>query len=602
MATVGQLSTKTYRIDTWRGLNESNEGDTNLKLGELSVCENWRITRDGTMRRRPGTKTVLNLGGSVRGMWSGRVQNEDVFVAAANGHLWKLSDITGEWESEDIGEVDTTGRVSFFPWGENLYVLDGKSYQMWDGQSFSVVDGYRPIVFVAVPPAGGGTSLEQVNKLNAKRRAWFSPDGTAVTFKLPEANIQSIDWVTKRGGDAYAPSDYSIDLINGTVTFSDAPEQGVNIIEIAWTASADYRSQVESMRYSELYNGSNDNRIFLYGDGSNKVIYSGIAQEDGEPRADYFPDLNEIEVGEANTPVTGLLRHYSRLLVFKTTSTWVISYGTMTLADESVVASFWCTPVNRSLGNEPMGQVQLVLNSARSICAGAVYEWKNNSSYTSNLTVDERQAKRLSDRVARTIQLVKPAECICWDDNYNQEYYICYEDITIVHNYTADAWYYYEGRNVTAFCRVGDYLFIGTGDGLVCDVNDQYNDDDGAAIKARAETGSMPFSAENIRKYFAEIWITSKPQEEQEFVVGAQTDSGARHEATIAPRGSTTLSFSDFDFSDLGFGKDVLPAIDRARLRARRFAYVKLSFDAKPNKSASVLSALITVTYGGKKL
>lgn len=602
MARVGQLTSKTYRIDTWRGLNESTEGDTNLKLGELSSCENWRITRDGTMRRRPGTKTRQALGGPVRGMWSGRVQEQDVFVAAANGHLWKLSDASGEWVSEDIGAVDTSGRVSFFPWGGNLYVLDGNSYQVWDGGSLTVVEGYRPIVTVAVPPSGGGTTLEQVNKLNAKRRSWFSPDGTAVTFQLPETGLVSVDWVKAVGGGAYAASAYSVNLTNGTVTFSDAPAQGVNSIEIAWTVGADYREQVEAMRYSELYNGSNDNRIFLYGDGSNKVIYSGIAQEDGEPRADYFPDLNEIAVGDENTPVTGLLRHYSRLLVFKTSSTWVVSYGTMTLEDDTVTASFWCTPVNRSLGNEPMGQVQLVLNSARSLCAGAVYEWKNNSSYTSNLTVDERQARRLSDRVARTIQLVKPAECICWDDNYNQEYYICCEDNTIVHNYAADAWYFYKGRSVTAFCRVGDYLYIGTDDGLVCEVNDQYNDDDGAEIKARAETGAMAFSAENIRKYFAEIWITSKPQEMQEFVVGAQTDTGARHEATIAPRGSATLSFAEWDFTNLGFGKDVLPAIDRARLRARRFAYVKLSFDAKPGKSASVLSALVTVTYGGKKL
>ena len=602
MANVGQLGTRSFRIDKWRGLNESNDGDVNLKLGELAMCENWRVTLDNTLRLRPGTKTQVSLGGAVKGMWQGRVNDSDVLLAAANGKLWKLSDVSGEWTAEELGEVDTGDRVSFFPWGGDVYILDGAKYQKWDGETLSEVEGYRPIVLVAVVPAGGGEELERINRLNAKRRAWFSPDGTAVTFYLPEQNIASVDWVSVRGGELYDTADYSVDLVKGTVTFDAPPDAGASSIEIAWTAGTSYRRQVSAMRYSEIYNGSNDNRIFLYGDGTNKVIYSGIAQEDGEPRADYFPDLNEIEVGEENTPVTGLLRHYSRLIVFKSKSTWVISYGTMTLADGSTTASFWCTPVNRSLGHEPMGQVQLVLNSARSICAGAVYEWRNNSSYTSNLTVDERQAKRLSDRVCRTIQLINTGECICWDDNYTQEYYICSGDNVIVHNYAADAWYFYKGRSITGFARVGDVLYIGTADGLVCEMSEQYRDDDGAEIKARAETGAMAFSAENIRKYFAEIWITSKPQEYQSFVVAAQTDTGVRHEARISTRGSATLSFAEWDFGNLGFGKDVLPALDRARLRARRFAYVKLMFDSVAGMNASVLSAVFTVSYGGKKL
>lgn len=601
MARVGQYGTKTFRIEKWLGLNEKEDGDTELNLGELSVCKNWRITSDKTMRLRPGTKTVLSLGGPIRGMWYGRVQDRNVFVAAANGYLWELSNNDGTWVSSKLGRVDTQGSVSFFPWGGDLYVLDGNEYRKWDGETFEAVEGYRPIVSVSNVPTGGGTLLERVNLLNAKRRAWFSPNGTAVTFYLPETDIVSVDWVKDRTGSEYKTADYSADLVGGTVTLNAAPAEGVNTIEIAWTAKTDYREQVAGMRFGELYNGANDNRIFLYGDGTNKIIYSGIGQEDGKPRADYFPDLNEVSVGETNTPVTGLLRHYSRLLVFKTESTWVISYGTMTLEDGSVTASFWCTPVNRSLGNEPMGQVQLVLNSPRTICGGSVYEWRNNSSYTSNLTVDERQAKRLSDRVYRTMQNIGTS-CVCWDDNYSQEYYISSGDVCLVHNYAVDSWYLYRGRIITAFCRAGDYRYIGTDDGLVCEMSDTYTDDDGVEISARAETGAMSFRAENVRKNFAEIWITSKPQENQQFFVMAKTDEGRSHQAMVNTRGSSSLNFGNINFGELSFGKDVLPALSRCRLLARRFAYVKLVFDSSPGKNAAVLAAILTVTYGGKKL
>ena len=58
--------------------------------------------------------------------------------------------------------------------------------QVWDGESLTDVAGYRPMVAVSVPPAGGGTALEQINKLCPQRRARFSPDGTEKVFVLPE--------------------------------------------------------------------------------------------------------------------------------------------------------------------------------------------------------------------------------------------------------------------------------------------------------------------------------------------------------------------------------------------------------------------------------
>ena len=53
------------------------------------------------------------------------------------------------------------------------------------------------------------------------------------------------------------------------------------------------RGDVTGMRYSEFYNGSNDTRVFLYGDGTNRTIYSGINGDTGLASADYFPDLYE---------------------------------------------------------------------------------------------------------------------------------------------------------------------------------------------------------------------------------------------------------------------------------------------------------------------
>ena len=74
------------------------------------------------------------------------------------------------------------------------------------------------------------------------------------------------------------------------------------------------RAEVTSMHFSELYNGSLDSRVFLYGDGSNKTIYSGIDGDTGLATAEYFPDLYEAAIGDSNTPIIALVRHYARLM------------------------------------------------------------------------------------------------------------------------------------------------------------------------------------------------------------------------------------------------------------------------------------------------
>jgi hypothetical protein len=89
----------------------------------------------------------------------------------------------------------------------------------------------------------------------------------------------------------------------------------------------------------------NDNRVFLYGDGSNKAYYSDL-DYDGQSRADYFPALNVVRIGDANTPITAMIRHYDRLLAFKLDSAYSLSYDTITLSGGSMTAGFHIRTVN----------------------------------------------------------------------------------------------------------------------------------------------------------------------------------------------------------------------------------------------------------------
>jgi hypothetical protein len=562
---------------------------------QLEGIENAGDTRQWMMRRVTAQPTAAAE--PVRGLWAGNVQGTEYVIAACDGHLWKVNDGT-DWCKEDLGELDTSGTVHFFGYSENLYILNGKQYLQWDGETLKEVEGYRPLVTVAVVPEGGGTTLEQVNKLNGMRRCWFSPDGESTTFQLPETGIKSLDYVkTLATGEEMDTEEYTADLEAGTVTFASAPDRGVSSIEIGWTMAETFRETVEAMRFSETYSGTTDNRVFLYGDGSNQAFYSGL-DYDGKPRADYFPDLNVLDVGEANTPITALIRHFSRLIVFKESSTYSITYGTTTLADSSTTAAFYATPVNRSIGNAAPGQVRLVLNNPRTLFGRELYEWKNNSAYNSNLTNDERQAVRISDRIHSTLGDFSAADSYCWDDNDNQEFYICHDGKALVNNYATDAWYYYE--NFPAACMVnfrGD-LYIGTSKGELVSFSYENRTDQGEEISAYWESGSLSFERDFMRKYSAMLWVGIKPEERGEVYVTVQTDKKSQYTEKIVS--SSLIAFDPADFRKWSFNTNRKPHMTRTKIKAKKFVFYKLIFKtASTDTTVTVLSADMRVRYTG---
>lgn len=595
----GTTEEKVFQLKAWMGLNENPDGDTKLKLGEAAVMRNFAVTRDGNLRRRAGLKTAYNTGGVVRGLWAGLIRGKKHILCASNGKLIDIFEQDGEEYITIVsGGINTDNEVFFLPFSNIVYILNGVEYYQYDGLKLSTVDGYRPLVTIAVSPAGGGETLEQVNKLNGKRRLWISPDGKGATFQLPETGLFSIDWVKdlKTGSDL-EESEYTYDLTAGTVTFNSAPEQSVNSYEIAWTMATNYRSDVSSMHYGELYSGTQDTRVFLYGNGTNKALYSGL-DYDGKPRADYFPDMNEVKVGDENTPITGMIRHYSTLVCYKTSSAWSIQYGIITLADGTLTPAFYVTPMNKNVGNVAMGQVRLVLNSPRTLCGNDLFEWRNNASYSSNLSIDERQAKRISDRINATLSSFNFEKCYCYDDNDRQEYYICYDGKALVHNYAVDAWYVYTNFPATAMCGFKGELIIGTSKGTIERMSYNYLSDNGEAIDAYWESGSMSFGMDYKRKYSAQLWIGIKPESSGEITVTMETDRKSSYPEKVVA--SNMASFRKANFSRWSFKTNRRPQMVRLKLKAKKFVFYKLIFESKePDTTATVLAADIRVRFTG---
>jgi hypothetical protein len=612
------------------------------------------------------TKTSNPSDTSVRGIWSGYINGTEYIVAACNAHLWSLSvDTDGVWSKTDRGFVNTASPVHFYGFDDKVYMMNGKEYKVWDGMTdtFTDVMGYVPLVAVSTVPSGGGAVLEQVNKLTGQRRVWFSPDGTAKTFQLPEKNISNLDEVKNLvSGVAYTKSaDYSFNTANGTITFvsttrtetfigtgtqkeftlaySNAnvigvtvgdtattayvydintntitfdtapvapasivvtearyPASGTNTIEVTYTMP-NFRSQVLAMRYAEIYNGTTENRVFIYGDGSNEAFYSGL-DYDGQPRADYFPDMNEMKVGESSTPITGLCRHYGRLLCFKEDGVYTAYYGgSISLSDGRTTAGFYLSTVNKGLGNAALGQVQLVENNARSLDGRSVYEWKAAAAY-GNVTNDQRNAVNISKRIGTTLRSMDLTKAVAWFDKMNHEYYIVENGVALVNNTNNDTWYVYRNFPATCLINYKDQVYFGTTTGDIRHFSRDYlSDAGGAVIDAYWESGSMDFGAANMRKNSSMLWIGLKPETRGAVKVTVETDKQTGVTGGVY---SGFFSFLDLDFENISLNVSKMPQMSRLKLKTKKFAFYKLTFSSSSNNTtATITNAEIRVRYTG---
>lgn len=587
VAVIRSNSESRFRISTFKGMNECPEGSAELSVGEGAKCVNFRVTEAGGLEVRPGWKSRWKLPGAVEGLWEGEIGGAEARLAAAGGKLWRLG---ASGEAESLGNIGE-GRCRFFRFGGKLYLLTGKRYLMWPGHGqVTDVAGYRPVVVVSATAAGGGTVLEEVNRLNGLRRGFYSPDGSGKVFQLPETEISSVDYVLERGTGE--PLEYSCDKEKGTVTLKKAPEKGVNTLEIGWTKGMGSRGDILACKGWEIYSGQSDKRVFLYGGADNRAFYSGM-DYDGQETAEYFPAGNVLTAGSEESPITGMVRHYAKLLVFKKHEAYSVETATATLEDGRSIATFFLRPIHRDLGNEAAGTVTLVNNEPRTVSLGGIYQWK--ASYGSYATLDERVAKRISQKAEETLKALAGEDSECFDDGAG-EWYLVRGGKALVHNYRRDAWYVYENFPARCFARMEGELHFGTEDGRVCRVSREYRNDDGAAIQALWRSGDMDFDCGYRRKWGKLLWLKMKPESGGRVLVRTRSDLGQSEGVEVR---STRMNYLHLNYGHFSYDTDHFSHIKRVEPWAGSWGYGQIQLESdSASETATILGLEGTVRKG----
>lgn len=624
MARQSTTGSQMFTVDKFLGLNESGDGDTELQMGEASRMENFTITDAYNLALRPGIRrldsTEVRTPTPILAAWAGFLNDREYLVicdfysgadrifmyeqTATGGHalVYDQAGSLGLTSEEDI--------VRIFPFNGELYIMSSENTVVYDGEEFVSRSPYVPLVIAGASPAGGGTTLENINLLTPLRRINYSADGETVAYVLPTEAVGVVSVAIDN--EAFAPEEVgSFDANSGKFNFLTAPIKGVGNVEFTYTAnvaeSNQTRLDILNCSLHEEYNGSTDTRLFVAGNGSNICFYTGVTQ-DGEPSALYFPAMNEVAVDMSGSAITGLVRHYSKLLVFKNDCTHSISYEPVTLTDGSTVAGFYLRPMNKEFGNEVMGQVQTVNNYPRTITKAGVYEWRITSSYYK----DERYANRISDMVDQSLKKADINKIVTCDDDYDKTYYMFLNDdegTVLVNRYELNkgsVWCIYKSamfRNIRyAMVFGGEVVFVNGTEAFTLDSGMTYDaapevGGTPTAIPAVWESGFMHFGADFRRKYSSEVYLSIRPNTRSEIIVTAETDKRDDYiEKTVS---NNVIDFSNISFSEWTFNTFTRPTINRVRLKVKKFIYYKLIFRIdKPGARGTILAVDQKVRYG----
>ena len=572
------------RITAFLGLNKSEEGDTELKLGEASETQNFRVTQGYEIKKMEGWQPIFESLGedNIDEIWVGKLKGINTVVFRHGSKLYKRVD---EVETE-IGDI-AEGEIAIFYFDSRLYILDGDKYREYDGETYKEVEGYRPIV------SKNGMVYEQVNVLTTKKAMIESGDGSKTKFPFPEDGV-ILEYVKLNG--ELIEDVYKVSVENGqTVLHFNAlvPEKGTDNIEVGWyTEGGD--NYIRKCTHAFIYGGSSDTRIFVYGnpDAPNREYFSGVAVT---PRADYFPANNYKDIGSNQYPITGMARQYNTQLIFKNNETFYANIETFTDALGFLNTDFPALPLNSEKGNIAVGQTRVLLNNPVSICKDGIYMW------TSSNVRDERNTNKISQRLGREFETFDLSQAITFDWEDKTEYWISIPEkkMCYIYNYGNDTWYTRTNVEAYSFALIDRELHFGS-KGTINKFSEEYRyDGNFETIDAVYVTGFYGFGREWLKKNIRKMWSSVKPESKVYVQYSYTTDN--QDETIIGEIKYNVIDFAHLDFEHFTFNTSLTVKPFRFKMKAKKFAYFRLKIKSDKNvERATVLNVELKETEGGE--
>ena len=498
----------------FRGVDFSTD-PTLVNDSRSPLCQNLISDLAGFPEKRLGWRTLFTVEAPINGLFYA------VFESGAEKYI--VHGGTKLYTFTDAGFVQVydgmnNARSAAFSHGGKLYILDGASYLVANetGDTIGVTSvsehAFIPTTVIGAPATGGGTPFEPVNMLTGKRINSMIGDGTSTVFKLDSENIDSVESVKIDGVLKAETTDYTVNLSDGTVTFTQAPAEsaaggGVDNVVIAFTKNVPgYISRIEKCTIAASYGYNNDNRFFLSGNPE----YQNWDWQSGLDDPTYFPDTGYTKIGADTSAVMGYIKQYDTMTIIKNSNEQdaELFLRTATFTDDNKVIF----PVKQ--GAKGVGAVSIAAFST--LRDDPLFLSKEGVFAIASSSVNQERVLQdrsfyVNSKLTKEEGLDK-AVSVVW----NGYYILCVNG----HCYVADSrqrtgdsrteqysyeWYYWTNIPAVMFLENGGDLYFGTSDGRVCKFNTDITgvsrfNDDGDPIVARWSTKYDTFGTFTRRK------------------------------------------------------------------------------------------------------
>lgn len=518
----------------------------------------------GFPEKRLGWRTVHTFDGPVNGIFFFKNSEGSYQLCHAGTELWRMDGQTPQLLRSGL----YNGRSRAFPMGGKLWILTGREYLAFDGETVKDAAELAYVPITTVPSSTSErVSYQPVNLLTPKRKNLFIGDGETKSFTL--------DTTCDAGGEVRAwVNEVEVSGVTAsgtTVTFSQAPAAAVpagtpNIRVQFEHTTAGAAERVTGCTCCALYAG----RVFLSGNPDYPgVDWHSELDVSGADSAAYIPDTSYTQIGSDDSQVMGYLRAGEALAIIK--------------EDNEQDASVFLRTVQH-LDSGDLFPVEQGVSGGGAVsrhCFGSLVDdplfLSKNGVYAlaSQIVTLERTLQQRSGfvdaRLCREPELSEAVAAV-----WRGYYVLCVNGCC----YVADAkqkatrsnetgtweyeWYYWTNVPARVLCEHAGSLYFGTRDGRLCRFNDDrvdsegnvrmdaYNDD-GVAIVAdwatKLDDDGDFMQYKTMPKRGSGVYLKTYTRSGVRVI--ARTDSDFGRE--LKQGNASIFTFADIDFSDFTF-------------------------------------------------
>ena len=438
---------------------------------------NFRITKDGSLKKRPGYRLLADLETDIRAVFSLHIQDKLHLFALSGNRVFSIDPDTGN--REILGYVNSySGRATFFCYRGIIFLIDGNDIYKYTDGNFSKAMGYVPLIGENWGPNIPGEVLESRNIINNYARlTYVVPHASTVFFhtKYPVKEIKKVFL----NGKLLPSTGYEINKKFMTVDMLEHIYEG-DVIEVHLEYEpllASLRQQLLHSCSSALFGSTGCMGIFLCGGNSSHTVFqsnyvspesmTGALSFSEDSDIVYFPDYSKFDVGDGMYEIKAVVRHRNRILIFTGSDVWMTSPEIISKEDIPAVS------INGNIGCAAENGAIPVKNDTFSIGRNSIWCWSGEADDTSSYT-----ATNISAEINDELCLHGTENCGIFFDSLKDELWIYSKisDIAWIYNMKNKCWYKYRGISATYIISLGDHVAFAN-DGKIFVMDDTISTD-----------------------------------------------------------------------------------------------------------------------------